>query len=152
MSEILRFPSMRGGKQNTPIRLAAPTPCMIVEWPTGIFYGNHAICECCQPCEAEGFVVFLNNGQRFSDWASLCRATEWEAVVMVEKAQRWGIHEIENLRFHQHSGNRYCWHRCSFDLLLNPSMAFPVSPIGHFAGWLAWPWDIGSGYDPRPWG
>jgi hypothetical protein len=135
------------------IRLAAPVPAIVVEWPTGVFYGNYAICPCCTPSEAEGFVVYLATHWRLAmDWRRLCTATESEALEFISKAQQWAVHGIRDLTFHTDPRNRYCWHRCSFILELRlPSMAFPVIENGWFQGWLAWPWRESSGYEPRRW-
>jgi hypothetical protein len=148
------FPSARRYRRKRPIRLAAPTPALIVEWPTGVFYGNQEVCQCCESSEAEGFVAYLPRHFRSEmSWLELCEATEREALAFLDKALEWANHRVQNFRFHTHPGNRYCWHRCSFDLEFWPSsLAFPYVKNGHFRGWLTWPWDVGSDYDPRPWG
>jgi len=142
------------GEQARRIRLAAPVPAVVVEWPTGVFYGNHSICPCCTPSEAEGFVVHLaDHWKAAMDWKCLCTATETEALEFISKAQHVADYGIRDLTFHADSRNRYCWHRCSFLLELRPpSMAFPVIENGWFHGWLAWPWLDNSGYEPRGWG
>jgi hypothetical protein len=153
MTNAMQFPSEYHPVRTTPIRLAAPTPAFIVEWPTGVFYGNHEICPCCEPSEGEGFVVFLPNRRGGPRWSDLCTATEAEALALVEVLQEWANHRVRNLEFHAHPGNRYCWHRCSFDLEFWPtSLAFPSVEHGRFQGWLAWPWVEWTGFDPRPWG
>jgi len=153
MIEATQFPAQDRERRATPIRLAAPTPALIVEWPTGVFYGNHGICPCCEPSEAEGFVVFLASRRDGPRWSDLCTATQAEALAIVEVLQEWANHRIHNLAFHAHPGNRYCWHRCSFDLELWPtSLAYPSVDNGRFRGWLAWPWDESTGHHPRPWG
>ena len=148
------FPARQRHRRQRPIRLAAPTPSLIVEWPTGVFYSNQEICPCCEPSEAEGFVAYLPSHFRSEmSWLELSEATEREALAVLAKALQWAHHRVENFRFLSHPGNRYCWHRCCFDLEFWPSsLAFPYVQNGHFQGWLAWPWDVGSGYEPRPWG
>ncbi len=153
MTGPTRFPARTAKTRAFPIRLAAPSPSVIVEWATGVFYGNQAICPCCEPSEAEGFVVFLPAGRASPRWRELCEATEAEALAIIEEFQEWSNHRLQNLVFHPHEGNRYCWHRCSFDLELWPtSLAYPCMDNGRFQGWLTWPWSEGTGYDARPWG
>jgi len=138
--------------QTRRIRLAAPTPAIVVEWPTGVFFGNYSICPCCMPSEAEGFVVHLATHGPM-DWKCLCTAAEPEALALISRAQQWAEHGIRDLVFYADPRNRYCWHRCSFLLELRPpSLAFPVIENGWFHGWLAWPWQDGSSYEPRKWG
>lgn len=149
----LIFPALDYPGRTTLIHLEAPTPALIVEWPTGIFYHNPRLCPCCQASEAEGFVVALPDPQDPShSWGDLCTASEEEALALLASAQVFNPHPISQVRFHAHPGNRYGWHRCSFDLEWRPlSLAFPGEAFGRFQGWLTWPWREGSGFDPRPW-
>jgi hypothetical protein len=153
LSKAIRFLSQVQEHRPTPIRLAAPIPAIVVEWPTGVVYSNQAICPCCDPNEAEGFPVLLPSSENGPIWSDLCLATEGQARALIEEALEWANHRVRDLRFHIHPGNRYCWHRCTFDLEFWPtSLAFPPVDNGRFGGWLAWPWDHSTGYDPRPWG
>jgi hypothetical protein len=153
MSRPQKFPALIREEQEKPIRLAAPTPAIIVEWPTGVYYGNHDICPCCEPSEAEGLVAFLPTPHSGPSLARLNTATEEEALVLIDKAMEWACHRVSKFQFHTHPGNRYCWHRCSFDLEFWPSsLAFPSEKFGRLHGWLVWPWRPEDGYEARPWG